>query len=52
MAECGPGIEIRNRSCDSPRPANGGLPCSRENGEQEWEMQGCALRICDEGKRL
>ncbi|XP_013387743.1 SCO-spondin [Lingula anatina] len=41
-APCGPGIQTRGRSCDSPAPAFGGRPCVGPN----YEETVCNLGAC------
>ena len=41
-ATCGSGLMIRQRSCSSPQPANGGSGCSGE----AIEHKSCEVRVC------
>ncbi|XP_043199748.1 semaphorin-5B-like [Amphibalanus amphitrite] len=47
-ARCGGGLRRRRRSCDSPRPANGGRPCAG----CELEYGECGGQPCPEQRRL
>jgi hypothetical protein len=43
---CGNGTQIRNRSCDNPAPAHGGVDCIGDSGE----IQSCDTEVACPGK--
>lgn len=45
---CGTGSKHRNRQCDRPKPAHGGVFCSGNNTEQRI----CDEAACFDGKNL